>query len=429
MPVIQNLETGEACEVSQEFVKISRVLSEMLEDTIPLKYKYNDEAVVKNLDGIIEELLSLYISSEDGPDILLLDYIKDDYKDFFEEFAVENTDASELKSFVGDILEKYKPHEICDAFALALSLDMKYIELALGFVIGVSIKTKYFLDLYDLPDFYHNEVIYHIRVRLGHISAREDSPKGVRESYELFLLNYKTNHPDVDTDKITSDYHDYGALIELIENPDSGLSNELLKLIDFTASFTMTDNDFGIYYELVNKGEEKLRREYRFNELQKVWFLTQQVSLKITKDDVYRILKICKFAMWFETSLVTKLKDFIVYEMFKNWSLIFSLDPIENKSSFIYDDNAYNKKASGCISIMWKIKHLNIKKQSAERDPFYICDYLLISSVIKWYESEDWTFCRASGCSVKCKCRGCAVNRYMKNLLITGDRAKCLKFH
>ena len=167
-------------------------------------------------------------------------------------------------------------------------------------------------------------------------------PSGVRETYELFLLNYKTNHPDIDTDKITSDYHDYGALIELIENPDSGLSEELLRLINFTASFTMTDNDLEIYYELVKRGADRLRENASFFEHQRP--LSKTVLIP-NKDDIERILKICKFVMWFETSRVTEQKNFIVYKIFKNWNLIFTLDPIENKSSFIYDDNSYNKKA------------------------------------------------------------------------------------
>ena len=78
---------------------------------------------------------------------------------------------------------------------------------------------------------------------------------------------------------------------------------------------------------------------------------------------------------------------------------------------------------------MWKIKHLKIQTGGyIDTDPFYLSDDRLRSSVIQWCKSEDWTFCKASICSVKCKCRGCAVDRYMKNLLITGDRAKCLKF-
>ena len=178
------------------------LLGEADDEPIPLIYKNGTtSASVATLDSLIPALKNVKFSNGE----LLLDYIKSDYTGFFEKYAVENRNSDDFPE-LDDILNQFERPQLCEAFSMANYLDMETIELAIAFVIGVSIKDKY-----NCWWVYHNEIIYHIRLRLEHIRERGDITGKERVS-----------------EVIESDYKDYGILIDLLRNRGIVLVRKLL---------------------------------------------------------------------------------------------------------------------------------------------------------------------------------------------------------
>ena len=146
MPVIINVETDETLDVSQDFVDESPILSSTTKNSsgeIPIKYNFDE--VGDSLELLNKIIIDLgFFKINEKP---IMDLIKKDFDQFFEKYAVDNIPVDELYTMVSSIIDCYQPNDLCRAFTLANFLGMEHIELAIGFLIGVSIKVKYAIEI------------------------------------------------------------------------------------------------------------------------------------------------------------------------------------------------------------------------------------------------------------------------------------------
>lgn len=407
MPVIQNLDTGETCEVSEDFIRESRLLSSMLDDTlgeacgddepIPLIYKNGTTSTSATLlDSVLAALKKVKLTYGE----FLLDYITSDYTYFFEEYAVKNHNSAELKGPVADILEQFERPQLCEAFSMANYLDMETIELAIAFVIGVSINDKY-----KYWWVYHNEIIYHLRLRLEHIRARGDITGRDRVSKV-----------------IESDYKDYGILIDLLGNRGVAISKKTLELINFTASYTMTDETLKDF-EMI--GVNGIREEYDID-------TDDEDGYDKKRDEIHSI---GKYTTWFETSRVSD-NNLIMSLLGSNHTLVELIAPFEllppeldydmwwayRSEIFGTDCKGYESLSDSVVSLMWNIRDLDIKKITP--NPFNVNDRQLRKSI-----QRDITINCEGASNVKCPCRKCSVKKYMNYVLTSNNRDQCLAYN
>ena len=219
MPLVQNLETGEVCEVSARLIEGSEVLKLMLEDTtpegadepIPLSL---DIGTIKALDQITEKLQSLVFNAEvvKGFKTNLLDFIENHYEVFITSYVHVNFPNLPFTEDLDKIVDSISVDDIVASFYATNFLDCPVIIRGVAFLLGYMItKTSYDTKF---------RIFNAMRYRLGHLTSKN----------QLYV-------PVEPVEKEKG----WLRFVDLMEPDRLAIPIDVIEIINYTASYKVND--------------------------------------------------------------------------------------------------------------------------------------------------------------------------------------------
>ena len=214
MPIVQNIETCETCEVSETLIESSEVLKLMLEDTtledtskpIPLTIDIN---IIKELNLVIEKLETIKIKKT-CVEHTLLSFIENHYQEFINSYVNINFPNLRFIKKLNKIVESVSVENVVSSFYATNFLECPTLIRGIAFLLGFMItKTSYDTKF---------RIFNAMRYRLGHLTSKE----------QLY-------HPTEPIEK------GWDAFIELMEPQRLAVPIEVIEIINNTASYKVDD--------------------------------------------------------------------------------------------------------------------------------------------------------------------------------------------